>query len=180
VNRDDRYQSSVKDIASALNFIIPTIFLLALYNAFRIEIGNYFQQQLLTTAVETSRQSQFNETVIRRDNDLSSFNIIWQINYSMLFLTALSFINIKRIKSGALGFINLGLNTFILLIFLTIGLYVLGDLRLSYLTQVDAEIFPRGVFRFFIRYVSLAFVAALIAASYQYIKENFLREKFTV
>jgi len=179
VNRDDRYQSSVKDIASALNFIIPTIFLLALYNAFRIEIGNYFQQQLLTTAVETSRQSQFNETVIRRDNDLSSFNIIWQINYSMLFLTALSFINIKRIKSGALGFINLGLNTFILLIFLTIGLYVLGDLRLSYLTQVDAEIFPRGVFRFFIRYVSLAFVAALIAASYQYIKENFLREKFT-
>jgi len=179
LNRDKRYESPVKDDYYLLNFLIPTIFLFALYNAFRIEISNYFHQQLIGTAVETSPQTAFNETIYRRDNDLNSFNIIWQINYSMLFLAALSFVNIKRIKSGALAFINLALNSFILLIFLTVGLYVLGDLRSSYLMQTDTEFFPRGVFSIFIRYVSLAFVAALIATSYQYVKENFLREKFT-
>ncbi len=178
VNRDERYKPAVKNTDYLLNFALPTIFLFVLYNAFRVEIGNYFQQQILSTAVETIPKSEFNEAVLRKDNDLKWFNIIWQINYSMFFLTALYLVNIKRIKSGVLGFINLGLNSFILLVFLTVGFYVLGELRSSYLTQIDSEIFPRGVFRILIRYVSLAFVAALIAASYQYIKENFLREKF--
>jgi len=181
VNADERYKTAANDsVYQFFRYAVPTILLVALYNTFRIEIGNFFHLQIVKTAVEISPKSEFNQAVYRRNNDLYLFNIIWQLNYSMLFLAALSFLNIKRIKSGILGFINLGLNAFILLIFLIVGLYLLGDLRLSYLTQLDAEFFPRGVSRILFRYVSLAFVAALIASSYEYVKrKNFLRERFT-
>jgi hypothetical protein len=177
VNRDKRYKPSVKDIDYLLNFIIPTIFLFALYNAFRTEVDVYFHSQIVSTAVEIVPQSNFNEASYRRNGDLSSLNLIWQINYSMLFLIALSFVNIKRIKSETLGAVNLGLNTLVLFVFLTVGLYFIGELRTSYLTQIDAEIFPRGVFHILIRYVSLAFVAGLIYASYEYIKQEFLTKR---
>jgi uncharacterized membrane protein len=177
VNRNERYKSSVKDIDYLLNFIVPTIFLFVLYNAFRIEIGNYFHSQIVNTAIGTIPQSNFSEAVYRKDGELSSFNLIWQINYSMLFLTVLSFINIKRIKSATLGFVNLGLNVLTLLVFLIVSLYLIAELRMSYLTQPDASIFPRGVFHIFIRYVSFAFVAALIFAGYEYIKQEFLTKR---
>jgi len=175
VNRDGKYKSSVEDIEKIINFVVPTIFLFALYNAFRTEIGVYFFSQLTRTAVEYAPQSsQFNEILYRKDGNLQSLNIVWQINYSMFFLTILSFINIGKIKSQWLGFINLVLNALVLFVFLSVGLYLLGDLRTSYLTQTDAEISPRGVFNVFIRYVSYAFVAGLIYASYEYVKRELL------
>ncbi len=179
INSEDRYQSSIKETAIFLNFIFPTIFLIVLYNAFRTEIGNYFHGQLINSAVAISPSSEFNETVMRKNYDLNLFNFIWQINYSILFLAALSFVNIKRIKNGVLGFVNLGLNSFVLFVFMIVGIYLLSDLRTKYLAQSEADIFAPGGFHILIRYVSLAFVALLIGASYQYIKENFLREKFS-
>ena len=67
----------------------------------------------------------------------------------------------------------------ILLIFLAVGFYFMSDLRLSYLTQTDAELFSRGVSRIFIRYVSYTFVAALIYAAYEYVKQEFLHRKIS-
>jgi hypothetical protein len=101
--------------------------LIALYNTFRIEVGNYFHNQIVKTAVEISPGTVFENAVYRRDNDLNLLNVIWQINYSMLFLTGLSVLNIKKIKSDVFGYINLLLNALLLLIFVTAGLYILGD-----------------------------------------------------
>lgn len=178
VNRDERYKSSVEGIEYFLKFALPSIFLFVLYNAFRVEIGNYYHLQLNNSEIKTFARTDFPETIYRKDGDLNFFNIIWQINYSMLFLTILSFVNIKKIKSESLGLINLALNFLILLIFLSAGLYLLSELRTSYLLQTDAEIFPRGAFHILFRYVSLAFAAALIYASYEYIKREFIKKTF--
>lgn len=176
VNRDGRYESSVKGIRSIFSFILPTIFLFALYNAFRIEIGNYFHSSLAASAVEIVPAGEFNEAVTRRDDSLNRFNILWQINYSMFFLALLAFVNIKKIKSAALGLINLGLSSAILFAFLTAGLYLLGEMRSDYLTPPDNDVFPRGAFHILFRYVCFAFVAALVYASYEYIKREFLHK----
>ncbi len=172
-NRDKNYQPALEDFRELLNYAAPTIFLFVLYNAFRVEIGNYYNTQFINSAVRTSEQTSFNEVISRNDGNLQSFNIIWQTNYSILFLTALSFINIHKIKSAALGLVNLALNTVILFIFLVVGLYLLGDLRENYLRQTDAQFFPRGTFHILIRYVSLGIFAALIYASYRYIRQEF-------
>ena len=174
VNRDERYKPSFSEINSVVNFAVPTIFLLVLYNAFRIEIGNYYHQQIIGSTVEFVPATTIKDAVLRKDGSLPLFNIIWQTNYSMLFLILLSFVNIKKIKSEWLGLINLSLNALMTFGFLFIGLFLLGELRATYLTQGDADIFPRGIFYILIRYVCFVFVAALIYASYEYIKQAFL------
>ena len=174
VNRDVIYRPARADIKDLLNFAAPTIFLFVLYNAFRVEIGNYHHLQTLRSAVEIVGQTEIKDAVIRKDNNPSFFNIVWQINYSLVFLTALSFVNIKKFKSAWLGLINLGLNSLVLFAFLSGGLFIIGELRESYLTQADAQLFPRGAFYILIRYISLGFAAALIYASYRYMKQEFL------
>ena len=173
VNRDKTYQPADENIKRLLDFAAPTVFLFVLYNAFRVEIGNYFHQLRLADRTGNGSVTDYG-TLWNSESGL--FSIIWQINYSMLFLTVLSFINIKTIKSAAFGLINLALNSLILLVFLTIGLYLLGELRESYLMPSDAQIYSRGAFHILIRYVSLGFVTALIYASYSYIRQKIFDE----
>lgn len=176
INRDKAFRAANENARNLLNFAAPTVFLFALYNAFRVEIGNYYHLQINRSAVKTFEQTNFGESFARKDQNLNLFNVVWQINYTMLFLTALSFVNVKKIKSAWLGFINFGLNSVVLFVFLSVGLYLLGELRESYLLQTDAEIFPRGAFHISIRYVSFAFVAGLIYACYEYVKQEFLEK----
>jgi uncharacterized membrane protein len=116
------------------------------------------------------------ENGLRTDRDLTFFNAVWQINYTMLFLGVLSFINIKRWKNAALAYAAIVFHIFILMVFLAIGLYLLGELRESYLLQTGAEIFNRGIMHIIIRYISYAFVAGSILSLYAYTKQEFLRE----
>jgi uncharacterized membrane protein len=165
----------LQNLQQYVNYIIPVIFLIVLYNSFRTEIGNYFNNQLILTPARKSPLTIFDSPTELRDSSLDSFNIVWQINYTMLFLTLLSFANIKQIKSELLGFINLGLNILAITIFLSVGLYAISELRENYLAQTNAEFFTRGIFHLFIRYISYAFAAILMAAIYKYIKQNFLK-----
>jgi uncharacterized membrane protein len=176
LNRDEKYEPALPtEIHKPLSYLIPAIALFALYNTFRMEIGSYFQY-LSTKTVAPDTYSYSSRNGFRVDKDLTFFNIIWQINYTMFFLSVLSFVNIKRWKNAVLAFATIILNVFALFIFLTIGLYFLGELRESYLLQTNAENFNRGIMHILIRYISYAFVAALILSLFKYIKEEFLRE----
>lgn len=155
------------NLFKAVKIGVSTIFLFALYNLFRIEIGNYWHLQYVSTAIYSDKNN-FNE-------DLSLFNIIWQINYSMLFITIFSFINLKWLKNTILGFTNLTLNGFVLCIFATIGLFFISELRESYLNETD-QIFAPGMSHILIRYISLTFAAILIFVSYRIYKQKFIQE----
>ncbi len=168
VDRQYRAQTAVEEsLYEIIKYAIPAVFLIVLYNTFRIEIGNYFQYQELQTSVISSGMT-------IRDNSLGFFNLIWQINYTIFFLTILSFANIEKFKSSILGFINLALNSFIVFVFLVFSLYSLAVLSSKYIDQKEAEFFTRGIFHILIRYISFAFIAALFYASYRYIKQEFL------
>ncbi|MDQ2746933.1 MAG: DUF2339 domain-containing protein, partial [Acidobacteriota bacterium] len=174
VNRDRRFSAVRASAAEWLNFLAPTLFFIVLYNAFRVEIGNYFHTLAANSVVPVPNSVSYDATVTRRDNDLSYFNAIWQINYSMLFAAVLSFVNIKKFKSAWLGIINFGLNSTAVFVFLSVGLFLISELRTNYLTQNEAQFFPRGAWHILIRYVSLVFVAAVLYASYRYVKQQFL------
>ncbi len=177
INRQMPAGENRKPIAAFLDAAIPAIFLFALYNTFRIEIGNYFHGRIIATRVQAVSPVDSETTYFQKDNDLNLFNVVWQINYSMFFLAALSLINIRKFKSATLGFINLGFSALIIFIFLTVGLYALSELRADYLLQTQADVFPRSAFNIFIRYISFAFVAALVSTIYLYIKQFFLTAK---
>lgn len=156
-----------EDLLKVLKVVVSSVFLIALYNVFRTEIGNYWHLQYVKTAIYGDK-SNFNQ-------DLSLFNIVWQINYTMLFMTILSFINLKRLKNTVLGFTNLTLNGFVLSIFAVIGLFFISELRESYLNQSQG-IFPTTFWHIAIRYISFAFAVALIYVSYRLYKSEFLQK----
>ncbi len=175
-NKDERYETAFDEsLRKPFGYLIAAVGLAVLYNCFRIEIANYFHYLTVKTAVPQTISP--SSTVVRQtNNDLEFFSTIWQINYTMLFLAVLSFINIKRFKSVALAYANLLLNTFALFIFVTVGLYFLSELRESFLVEPDPQLFARNSYNLFVRYISYTFCAALLFACYRYIKQKFLLE----
>ena len=97
----------------------------------------------------------------------------------MFLPTTLSVVSMKKIKRAPLGIVNLALNALMMPMFLAIGLLVLSSLREGYLLQTNAEFFNRGTFHIVIRYIAYVFVAALIAVSYEYIKQEFINRFVT-
>ncbi|WP_405205725.1 DUF2339 domain-containing protein [Aquimarina sp. LLG6339-5] len=138
---------------------ISAMFLFVLYMTFFLEIIDYWGSL---------------------DSNQEDFMGIWLINYTLAFLSILSFVNIKKIKNVVFGYINIALNMFALLMFLTTGLYLLSELRESYLDPTLLETGEAGLYHIGIRYISLAFCVLLLIASYKYVRQGFLKGVFTI
>jgi hypothetical protein len=168
-----------EELKKLTSFAIPAMLLIVLYVAFRMEIANYWDQLYSNSAIAISSGEDYYQQIYN-NYDLQNFKTIWLLNYSLLFVAILSFVNFKKFKSRQLGFVNLGLNALVILLFLTQGLYVLSELRESYLTQELAEYYNVTAFNIGIRYVSFAFVATLLIATYKYIRQAFMNVDYKI
>lgn len=166
-------------LSKVSSFAIPAILILSVYSAFRVEIVNYWDQ-LFTGSALTINVDGEDYASYYMNYDLNTFKQIWVINYSLLFASLLSFLNIRKLKNRNLGLLNLGLNVLIILVFLIHGLYAISELRESYLEQSLSEYYQRGIFHLGIRYVSYGFVALTLFATYRYLWQDFVKQKFTV
>lgn len=167
-----------EDLKKLISFGIPGILIIVLYVAFRMEIANYWDQLYSNSAIVINNNDDEYYQEIYNNYDLRKFKTIWLLNYSMLFVLILSFINVKKLKSRQLGFINLVLNTLVIGLFLTQGLYVLSELRESFLNQELAEYYELSSFNIGIRYVSFSFVAIVLVVSYKYILQAFMNVNY--
>ena len=180
LNSNTRYLSSLpyqERLKPIIDFCIPAILLLVLYNSFRLEISTYWNQMYKDSVIEINPVIK-NHPSIFRNNDLKYFKTVWIINYSLLFFSVLSFVNIKKIRNAFLGVINLGLNTFFVIVFLTVGLYTLSVLRDSYLQQTLSEYYSHSGFNIVIRYISFAFAGLILLSCYRYINQDFIKSKY--
>lgn len=182
LNRNEKYPSPLTNkngLLTLLSFGLPAILLFTIYTSGRLEIAAYFDQLYGHSNITVYPDGQDYQDYYRNE-DLPLFRNIWIINYSLLFLALLSFLNIKRWKNRSLGFINLGLNLIAMGAFLTIGLYGLSELRESYLDQHLAQYYDRGIFNILIRYISFAFMAVMLWASFKYIRADFMKADFRI
>ncbi len=163
-------------VSKFANFFIPAILLFVIYFSFRLEIANYFDI-LYAASKKSTNEIMQNASADLYNSELLKFKSIWLLNYSLLFLTILSFVNIKKLKNTQLGLINIAFNSLAILIFLFAGLYQLSELRDSYLQQNSGEI---GIINIGIRYICFGFLTALFFANYKYIYQDFIRIKFYV
>lgn len=170
LDRNEKYKSLVTNqLLEITSFLIPTVLIGSIYIALRLELENYWQT--LYDVSSTQMYDQLNDY----NSDLLKFKNIWVLNYTLLFVTVLSFLNIKRIKNRVLGQINLALNVFVILIFLIRGLFILSDLRESYLDQTLFAYDFSGAFHIVIRYISFIFLGLILFACYKYIKQEFMK-----
>ena len=91
------FQFPQKAFNSMIAFSIPAILLIVLYNSFRLEISMYWNQLYMDSAIEIKIDDQDNPNTYW-NYDLKSFETIWVINYTLLFFSVLSFVNIKKLK----------------------------------------------------------------------------------
>ena len=186
LNHQDKYVPGLaknNPMRVVFSVFIPAMLLVSLYGAFRLEIMTYFNQLYGASSIDLSENQNIYMSSTM-DGDIRDFKVMWVLNYTLLFLSALTWINLKKIKNVVLGYIGLGLNLLAILVFLVQGLYVLSELRESYLDQTMAEYYHRGIFHMTIRYISLLFLLLIMSVSYQfvlkYIKNKILRRLFNL
>jgi len=165
------------ELANLFALVIPSIFLITLYFSFRMEIVSYFQQQLAHSEITRNVIGQA-EPIHTVNMNILKFKAIWMINYSLLFLSLLSFFNIYKLKNQQLGFINLFFNALTICAFILISLITFGELRDIYIHPPVEQNYAIGFIYIGIRYISMVFTALLIFATYSYIKQDFLKKNF--
>lgn len=181
LNSTKKYQlenESKNGLNNVMKLLIPIFFLLICYCSFALEIDAYYNQLFQDSMITVSNDDDYGST--HYNYDLLDFSDIWLVNYTLLFFTILSFVNIKNIKNRVLGVANLILNVLAVFIFLSFGLYVLSELRSSYLEQVLAEYYAIGSFNLSIRYLSFLFLGGLIYAIYAYSQQTFVKLNFKI
>lgn len=172
LHNNKKYPSALitnKELQKLVSFAIPAMLMGTLYFAFRMEIENYWNQLYADSNITIQKfERYFNYDYMR-------FKSIWIFNYSLFFLSVFSFVNIKKLKNRQFGLLNLGFNTITILVFLAQGLYILSELRESYLAQTMSVYYQIGAFNIGIRYIPFAFVALALFACYIYIRQEFMK-----
>jgi hypothetical protein len=180
VHKDKRFIPPItnKDgVLSILSIILLFILVFVAYASILLEIRVYFDQLYAGSKISVTPDG---EALIRHyyNEDLNHFKNIWSINYSLLFLSVFTFLNIKKWKNPSWGQMNSILNFAIILIFLAGGLYVLSELRVSYLDQALAAYYDRGSWHIWIRYVSFIFIGIMLWINYMHERQDFLDYNF--
>ncbi len=146
-----------KDLIRPFGIAIAVIGTFIFYNAFRIEIANYYH--LAAVSLNSSGVG-FRD---RAYEDLEVFNLIWQLIYTMAFAVGMAAVNLTKLRSKLVAASNCILGVGILFVFLTAGMFGFHELRESYL-QIELG----DPFKILIRYISYVFAAGLIYAFHPY------------
>jgi len=124
IHRNKKYVTDVKKntgLFGLMTVAIPALFLLVLYNSILMEIIIYWDQIYIDSGIEMISNNGPGAGSMQLNADLLWFKTIWILNYSMIFLAALSFLNILKFKSHLAGLANLVLNVVMIAIFLGLG-----------------------------------------------------------
>lgn len=171
--------SGIKGIQPVISYVITGALIFVLYNMFRIEIADYWSNRYQASEIQINVKGA-DSLQYFGNTDLLKFGQIWLINYTLFFFSALSFVNIRKIKSSGLAYGNLIINLLIVLVFLSQGLLFLSQLRESYLAQSLATYYKQDNFSILIRYISLSFLALMVYMIYLYSKQSFIEIPLTI
>ncbi|MGF1559745.1 MAG: DUF2339 domain-containing protein [Flavobacteriaceae bacterium] len=158
-------------LSNIMNFIMPTIFLLALFGSFYVEIDYYFEKAFQNSETRVAGEAAYPDY----NYHLSDFGKVWLSNYTLFFLSAMAFANVQIIKNRIFGIITLVLHLLYAFFFLTAALYLLSELRVAYLDQNSDGNFEIGPFYVGIRYIAFVFFGILMFSMYTLTRAPFMR-----
>jgi hypothetical protein len=150
-----RYKNSWLESSSYLKadirIMLSSLALVVLYFVIRFELLVYFNNRIALS----------DRTLPYQQVNLSRFKTIWMINYSMLYVSVMALYNNLRSGNKYLSTACFILGSFMMLIFLTVGLYEMSELRDSFMTR---NLLPDSAtfMHIGIRYISFLFAAFLL------------------
>ena len=149
---NDKYKET-GTLNKVLSFLFNIFSVLILYYTFYREISVFCDMRALHQDPEI-----YSHYVAYQD--LNTFKGVWHIIYSVLFISAYSFLNVKYLKKKLLAELQIGLNFLLLTIFMTLGLYYFSELRERYMEEAQ-EGGQLSLWFLNIRYVGLLSLVAL-------------------
>lgn len=166
-------------LANVFNYMLPAIIIAISYFAIKIEITHYFKQLYMASEVIVKHgQDNYNETFY--NDDIMQLEKLWSINYSLVYFSILGFINVMKLKSKELLFVNLAINVLVILILLTEGLSILNELR-SHTHLVNYSPYYSAPNSYvWIRYICFALLSLLLLSSYKNIRAGFNKLNFSI
>lgn len=182
LNQDKKYLTPQLDkngLVSIAAVAVPILLLVSLYFAFRLEIASYWNHRFWASHLELKLEGQRHMSHFS-NYDLNKFKTVWIIIYTLFFVSVLAFVNSFKIKNKLFGIITTGLIALVIIVFLTQGLYTLGELRDSYLKQPLVEYFQRGTFNVGIRYIAIAFAILALVACVKSLREYLPQKAFKI
>lgn len=141
------------------NQVVTGLLLSTVYMLFFLEINAHWELKLVGTYTDNFWYGVSNETKAIR-----SMKMIWLLNYSMIYVSVISWLNILKFKSFSFGSMNLLVNSILISIFLLMGLY-----QISYRPELNAH-----MDFYFMRYVTLGFFFFLVFTTLWYAKQEFI------
>lgn len=165
-----KYAPNKKDITGILFGLLLTGIT---YMAFQLEITNYFNKLDID----------YNTNVLKSDNYFpdyyQDYEVIWNLNYLLFFLSVFSVLNMKKFKIEVLGNVNIVVNACLMIYSLAWGLFVLSQIRENYLYNNGIEtLFPLTGNAILIRYIFLFFAVLLLYCCYLYTKQDYINDAF--
>jgi uncharacterized membrane protein len=106
-------------------------------------------------------------------HDILTFKNLWLLNYSLLFLAILSFVNFKYLKNKSLNIYLYLVCLLLLFVFFVTGLSNLSALRESYQDTHSLQ-HHVTVFHILIRFICYAFFALFIYSVFRFVISNVL------
>ena len=165
-------------IGKVMTIAIPGILIFVLFSAFYLEIESYWQTKYYASELVINGADSYNLPVY--NYDLKEIGQVWLLNYTLMFIAALAFINVNKFKNRILGIVTLAFGLVGLLLFLTSGLYVMSELRESHIDQVLTKNYETSAFNISIRYVAMVFLAVMLYAVHKLIRRPFMKIDFAI
>jgi hypothetical protein len=147
----------------------PLLILFIIYFSFFTQITLYWRNIQVYASFEISPEGIWKKQFDYLNRDITSFMSIWLINYSLIFASLLSFGNFKWFKNKNFDAFILVVNYLMILIFLTVGLGYLTQLRESYISTNLPANYDVSLSHLIIRYVSLAFFTFILYSNYSFV-----------
>ena len=145
---------------------LTALLMLLVYSLFYNEIGTYFDQNYIDSAVLSKDITTYNDSILL-------FKSVWLINYTLFFVSVLNFINLKKYQSEFYAVVGSVLACLSLFVFLTGGLFQLSEIKNAYLnnsSQVSASSLA-------VRYPSYTLVVGILYVLNQNRKQFFSHSK---
>ena len=125
--------------------------------------SEYAASHILMKGDEGIEYDQYNQ-------DLLHFRTVWLLIYSALFACAVSLLHLFRNTKGT-SIAAVGLNSLVLLVFVTSGLLTLNALRTSFLEQNLSQYYDRDYGSVLLRYVAIISMLPLLWFNHKILRE---------
>lgn len=165
----NQYRELHNAIRSAMYYLLPLSIIFIVYYMFILEIDNYYTFRFANSSVFTGKHDY-------TDYNILNLKIMWIFNYTFVFISIFSLLNIYKIKSNFIAKWNFAANIILIVFFFISGLLILSHLRNEFLghnLQTSVSNISVGTINIWIRYISILLLCISVFTNYLYLKKGY-------